>query len=385
MADEVVTSLREDLDAAFEAHAVEEPLETPPETPEPPPETPETPPEPPLDETPEAKAIRERDEAGRFKKGEPKPPETPEPKPVAAKPQIDPKTGKPVVAATPPPVKDRAPQSWKPEAREEWAKLPATVRAEAIRVDREVQKVLQESSEARQGYTKYREAVAPFEQMIRADGVEPLAAVQGLLQTAHMLRYAPPQVKAQGIANMIRSFLPGREGLELLDRAILAANGGVPPGEGGAPPGPPQQFRDPRLDEVLARMEQARQAQEATDMAEAKRQIEEIQGEEFYNDVREDMADLIEVMKKRGVVLSVRDAYNRAIRLNPATSKVLDQREAGARRNGTDRQAATQRARAASVSVRSTPIVPPKVAVKPEGSLRDDLEAAMEAVASAER
>ena len=47
---------------------------------------------------------------------------------------------------------------------------------------------------------------------------------------------------------------------------------------------------------------------------------------EFFEDVREDMADLIEMAEKRGQSLSLEQAYERACAINPEISKVLDQR-----------------------------------------------------------
>src|SRR5262245_20362591 len=48
----------------------------------------------------------------------------------------------PGAAAAPPPQQHRAPTSWKPGAREHWAKLPAEVQAEVVRRETEVAKAL---------------------------------------------------------------------------------------------------------------------------------------------------------------------------------------------------------------------------------------------------
>ena len=155
---------------------------------------------------------------------------------------------------------------------------------------------------SRQGYQKFREAVSPFEGMIRAEGGEVVPAIQGLLQTAHMLRTAPAHVKAQGIARMVQTFLPGREGLELLDATL---SGQAPQAHQQAP----QQFqRDPEVQALLDRVKQAEQARSQRDAAEAQRAVEEISQEEFFEDVRQEMADLIEVAKRRGLALTVKDA-----------------------------------------------------------------------------
>jgi len=264
----------------------------------------------------------------------------------AAAPALAPTEAPKEAAPATPEVKvPKAPQSWKPAAREEWAKTPPAIREEVLRREAEIQRVMQESSDARQGFQRVREAIQPFEQMIRAEGGEPVQAIQGLLQTAYALRTAPPQHKAQMIANMVRSFLPGREGLELLDAALTP---GAAQPQMAAPPMPQQPMRDPRVDQMLAQ-------QQAQAQARAQAALAEVQGEEFFEDVREDMADIIEAGRKRGLDIDLRSAYNRAIRVNPDVAKVIEQREAAQRATSTG---ATQRKAAAS-SVRSTPAAPP--------------------------
>ena len=362
MSDPVVATLREELDAAFDAADTAEPA--PPSTEiqaDPAEATHET------DVAGEAEAerVRKRDEAGRFAKEEAAEKAAAEAKKPAAPPVPAGETPAPEKPAAPSPQIAKAPQSWKPDAREDWSKLTPRVQQEVIRREGEVQRALQESSEARQGYQKFKESVAPFENMIRAEGGEVLPAVQGLLQTAHMLRTAPPQYRAQAIAKMVANFLPGREGLELLDAAL----------SGQAQPGQPQQqqpvMRDPRIDQLLAEREQEQRAKAEAATATARQQVEEIAKEEFFEDVRQDMADLIEVARRRGVALSVKDAYNRAIGLHPEISKVVAQRAAHAARNPVG---STARAKAASVSVRASPAVTPKVGDESSNDLRATLE-----------
>ena len=281
----------------------------------------------------------------------------------AVEPAPAPTEAKPVEPTPTPEVKvPKAPQSWKAVAREEWAKAPPAIREEVLRREAEIQRVMQESADSRQGYQKVKEAIQPFEQMIRAEGGEPIQAIQGLLQTAYALRTAPPQHKAQMIANMVRSFLPGKEGLELLDAALTP---GAHQPQVAHQPIPQQPMLDPRVDQMLAQQRAAAQQR-------AQAQLAEVQGEEFFEDVREDMADIIEAHRKRGVDIDLRSAYNRAIRVNPDVAKVIEQREAAQRATS---NGATQRKAAAS-SVRSTPAASPVVGG--EKDLREIIRAQME-------
>lgn len=350
-----MSDITSDIRAAISTVS-EEPAPAPVETPAPeaapPPEAEVQAVTPSTDEDKAKGEGRPRGPDGKFlpKEGEPAPAAPTEAKPAEAAPAV-------------PEVKvPKAPQSWKPAAREEWAKAPPAIREEVLRREAEVQRVMQESSEARQGFQRVKEAIQPFEQMIRAEGGEPVQAIQGLLQTAYALRTAPPQHKAQMIANMVRSFLPGREGLELLDAALTP---GAAQPQMAQPQMPQQPMRDPRVDQMLA--QQSQQAQ-----ARAQAALAEVQGEEFFEDVREDMADIIEAGRKRGLDIDLRSAYNRAIRVNPDVAKVIEQREAAQRATSTG---ATQR-KAAATSVRSNPASPPVGGG--EKDLREIIRAQME-------
>lgn len=351
-----MSDITEDLRAAIDT-VTAEPAETPAPEAAPPPEV-EVQVDPPS--TAEDKATgegRPRGPDGKFIKTDA------EIKAEAAAPTPAPTEAKPVETAPTPEVKvPKAPQSWKAVAREEWAKAPPAIREEVLRREAEIQRVMQESADSRQGFQRVKEAIQPFEQMIRAEGGEPIQAIQGLLQTAYALRTAPPQHKAQMIANMVRSFLPGKEGLELLDAALTP---GAHQPQVAHQPVPQQPMLDPRVDQMLAQQRAAAQQR-------AQAQLAEVQGEEFFEDVREDMADIIEAHRKRGVDIDLRSAYNRAIRVNPDVAKVIEQREAAQRATS---NGATQRKAAAS-SVRSTPAASPVVGG--EKDLREIIRAQME-------
>ena len=367
-----MADLREALDTAFDTVA-DAPDPAPEAAPpaEPVTDEPGSTPSPEADQQAAPRGDRPRGPDGKFVKGEDAPPAAPAPtkaKDPTAPPAQEakpPATEKPA-APTPPPAA-KAPQSWKPDAREDWAKLPPRVQAEVLRREGEVQRALQESSEARQGYQKYSEAVKPYEQMIRAEGGEPVAAIQGLLQTAYALRHAPLPVKADMIAKMVKAYIPGREGLEALDRLLA----------GEAPAAQPQgqQFRDPRVDQIMTVLEQNKRAAEQATSQRAEQMIAEVQGREFFEDLRLDIADILEGAQRRGLSMTLDEAYHRAARADPTISAVLSQRAEAQRLANPN--GSTQAARRASSSVRSNPAIPPRGDRSP-GDLRADLEAALD-------
>lgn len=326
-------------------------------------------------QTPVEKAAAEaraRDEHGRFapKTATPKAPKlaSGQPKQTApgettdsagAVPPPEAKPDAPAAVATQDALK--APQSWKATVREHWSKLPTDVQAEVARREKEISVAMQESAESRKLADNFKQTVAPFEAMIRAEGADPIKAVGSLLQTAMALRTAPPAHKAQLVANMCKSFgVP----IDLLDAAI---SGQMPTQSQGAVD--PSQLAAQIKADLMREMQQGRQQ---AAMQKGAQEVEAFASKaEFLDDVRHEVADLLEVSARRGQTLSLEDAYNRVVRTHPDISKVLQQREAA--KQAANATASTQRARAAASSVRSQPAT-----VQPAQS-DDSIRAALEA------
>lgn len=354
------SDLRSDLEAAMEQATSAVPEPAPVEQ------------EAPLESAPAAEVAapvetdaeaRARDEKGRFAKKTdgPKveePPAPEQPKPV--------EEAKPPVVAEAPKADVKAPQSLKPVAREQWSRLPAEfepLKQEFARRERETTMALQESAEARQYMQRHKELVAPYEPIMRSMGVDSGQATRVAFQTMAQLISGPPMIKAQTVAEIIRTY-----GVDIA--ALDGILSGQPPQtqqpQYGQPAQTmqPQQFRDPRLDQLLAMQEQRLEQKAA-------QQLEEVKGEEFFDDVREVMADILDTAAKRGVSISLKDAYNRACWANPDVAEVLSQRQAA--RQAANPTGSTQRAKLAASSVKASPVVP---AV---GNNGDDLRSTLEA------
>lgn len=356
-----MATLREALESSVsDLEAAVAPTEDVTADPEPIPDLPAEQPE--TDLAPEKKSVdRDRDPAGKF---------APKSKPDAAMSSGKAAQGKAEVApsptsATPAPAVSkaevRAPQSWKPELREKWNAVPEEVRQEVVRREREVTVAMQEASEARRQLSSVQQMIAPYEGMIRAEGGHPIQAIGSLLQTAAALRTAPPAHKAQIVADLIKQYG--------IDHNMLADS------ISGAGPRyqQEQQYRDPRVDQLQQYIQQQEGQRQQARMAEGQRAVEEFaKSHEFLDDVRQDMAEFIQVAKSRGLTLSLEDAYSRAVELHPGIRDVLRQREEAKARAKAN--ASTQRAKAATSSVRSEPARPGVKDGKP--SLREQLDSA---------
>lgn len=318
----------------------------------------------------ETKADRARDETGKFAKEAKKasakaaPPQPPAEGVKTegadrAAPSVQP------VAPAVEPVK--APQSWKPAAREDWTKVPASIQQEVVRRERETATALQEAAESRKFHQSFQQAVAPFEPMFRARGGDPMRGFQNFLQTVSVLEGGNQVAKAQLLAQFANSYLPGEDGIKLLAQAL----DGQPQQAQQAQPA----YRDPRVDQLLANLQRASQQRQQSIHQKHATDVEAFaKTHEFFDDVREDMAEFVEIAERRGRDLSMEDAYNRAIRLHPEIDNVLRQREAA--KNAANAQASTQRAKAAGSSIKSEPTAQMNGAQSGNSTLDDVMEAA---------
>lgn len=297
-----------------------------------------------------------RDERGRFKTKDAKPPVAPE---TTAEATAEPAQGiQPGPKAEPKAApQERAPASWRPDVREHWSRLPPEVRAEVARREREMQATLQDTAEARRFSEQLQNVIRPYEMFIKAENSNPLQAIDNLMSTAAKLRTGTAPELAQLVAGMVKQFGVGRFGqtfIEQLDSALAGEVPRVDPVQSQV-----QQALQQQLAPVTQFMSQFQQAQAAQQQRMQQEAVSEVQTfierAEFGEDVREEMADLLEVAQRRGRELSLTDAYKQACLTNPRVRAVLEQR---AKAKGAQQlTGAAQRARAAAVSVSGAPTI----------------------------
>lgn len=319
-------------------------------------------------------ASRERDESGRFApKG--KPAAAAQAAPAAAGAQGAAAAAAVGATATPAAPTLKAPQSWKPAVRELVAKLPPEFRPiveESLRRERETSLALQQRAEADKTAGMFTDAVRPYETLIRASGQQPHQYVGTLLQTAHNLLYGPAGAKPDLLADLImQAGVPPDQ----LDRALVARMTGQ---RQAAPQGQQQQFSDPRVDKLLQQLDAAKSERTTSQAAEADQTAEQFAAShEFFEDVRDDMANILDVWAKGGkkqvTQAEMERAYELACNLNESVSTVLGGRKAAS--SVQTARAATAKAKAASSSIRSQPTA--AAAAQPAGR-RAALEAAYE-------
>ncbi len=251
----------------------------------------------------------------------------------------------------PKPQGERPPASWKPEIREHWGSLPEPVRAEIARREVEVQRTLQETAEARKTVESIDRVISPYMSFIKAEGSNPLQAIDNMMSTAAKLRTGTAPELATMMAQLINQFGTGRFGnafIEQLDGALAGQAPRVDPQQAAI-----EQALNQRLAPVQQMLTQFQQAQVYQQQQVAERAQNEvaqfISQAEFGDDVREDMADLLEAAQRKGQSLTLQQAYEKACYLNDSVRKVMQQRQATQGASVTTQ--AAQRAKAAAVSV----------------------------------
>lgn len=270
---------------------------------------------------------------------------------------------------------ERAPASWKPDAREHWSKLPDNVRSEIARRETEVQRTLQDTAEARKTAEAVMRTIAPYEAFIKAENSNPLQAIDNLMATAAKLRTGTAPELATMVAGIVQQFGIGRFGpsfIEALDGALAGNTPRVDPQQAAL-----DQVLNQRLapvQQLLSRFEQAQQAQQQQVAQQAQSEVEQFLARaEFGNDVREDMADLLEAAQRRGQNMTLADAYKKACMMSDSVRSVLVQRQQAQR--GQVQTQAAQRARQAAVSVSGG--APVGALQQPSTDVRSAIEAAI--------
>lgn len=265
-----------------------------------------------------------------------------------------------------------APASWKALEREHWKDVPKAAREAIMRREREVSSTMQQLSDVRKFADNFAQAIYPYRENIRREGATPLGAVQSLMQVASVLQSNDQRSKASQIATLIHRYGVDFETLaEVLESGV-----------GREEPIIQQRVQaaiQPYQEAMQRQQQEAMQRQQQTKSS-VQQELETFRADpknEFFNDVREDMADIMDAEARRGNVITFKEAYDRACKLNPEVSGVMTLRQqSDAAKKRAEEARAKQRA-AKSVQGVSSGGVRKRVAVdNPHDDLRADLEAA---------
>lgn len=245
----------------------------------------------------------------------------------------------------------KAPASWKPATREHWKSIPKEAQAEIIRREREIDTGLQQASAYKKVANEYFNVIKPYEHLIRAQNSTPSQAITNMMQTAARLVQGTRQQKAACVAEIMKNY---DVDVKTLDDILV---GTVKPGDD-----PDAKISDLVKVQLSPVLEFINEVKGSRAQAEQKGQEEvstsfqtfsEDPKNEFFQDVREDMADLMEMAANRGQAMTLEQAYARACQMNTEVSKILSQREI--RKNGELTNQQLLRKKKAASSIKGSP------------------------------
>lgn len=220
-----------------------------------------------------------------------------------------------------------APLSWDEKSKAAWTKLPQEVREQVAKREIEVQRALTYSAGARKFAEDFQKTVQPFAHLIQARGSTPLRAVHNLMNTAAGLTVGTPQQKADIVAEIIVNY-----GLdtELLDSTLAKAleNKGKNVQE-QIPPHLMQALR-PVFDAAnkLKEREEQAQTEAQANAAEAVETMASDPKYPFFNELREEIAEILEVAMNRGRKITMVKAYEMAVNQSDKHRDAMAQRRA---------------------------------------------------------
>ena len=325
-------------------------------------------------------AERARDDAGRFANA---PKVKPGAKPAQPSSTASLAAPSPVTSSNPalkpegeaPPAL-KAPQSWKPLAREKWASLPPEVQAEAVRIESETKQALQGASQYKRLAEGFQQALAPLDGAFRARGLDPMQHIGATMQTESRLASGSPWEKAQTVAEII-----SRYGADV-DLVSKALTGQAPPQGQQTQGQQPGGYQDPRVDQLLGMLQQQSQAQRQQSQVKLAQTIQDwSKDKEFFEDLRDDMAQFHDVAHARGQSMTFDQSYAAALSMpqHEQIRQILEQRKAATA--ATAQAAQVQKQRAASSSIRSQPVTPLRNGARPT-DIRSTISSLFDAASS---
>lgn len=286
---------------------------------------------------------------------EPKPPAAPAstapaaaPAPAAAAPAPAATPAAPAQAPAQPPrfTAEAAPTTWSAAASSQWASIPLSVREEIAKRESDMFRGLElYKGDANVG-REMSKAIEPVTAQLRQHNIPPQAFVSNLVRTHMFLADGriPAETRLEGVNQLLKQY-----GL-----TVAAA-----PKESGTPP-----YEDPQVkslqDTVTTLQSKITESEQRTVQRELQERAAELKrfGDDpshpYFYDVSDEIVLLI---KGSGGAMSLQDAYDRAVQLNPVTrAKEIERLQADAvakaKKDAEAQAAAARKANGARVSSR---------------------------------
>ena len=226
---------------------------------------------------------------------------------------------------------ESAPVGLPPAAREAWKDTPKPVREALAKREKDYEAgIMKYAGQAKKG-DSIDQVIAPYRQLFAMNRTSPPQMIGDVLGTAAMLQMGSPQQKATLVANMVKQF--GVD-IKALDAALVGED---PPEESQF-----EKMLNERLTPLQQQLQQYQHREQQyqqheqqmvqrthQEIASELQQFASNQRNEFYSDVKMDMADIMDMAANRNMNMSLQDAYERACKLHPEISKIIASRSSG--------------------------------------------------------
>lgn len=317
------------------------------------------------------KAEKARDETGKFTSKESATPakaDTQKPLETAASEQEV--AEQPLVTTKGQPIDiNRAPSSWKPAAKAAWAALPEPVRAEIHRRESDALHGYKDVKENADFGQSVKSTLEPYRMLIEAEGGTPERAIADTMRTAALFRVGTPQQKLDAIFDIDKRFNVGLGTYIQSEFNRLAMAQGQPPLQ----PQPQAPYRDDRVDQLMAKMQQEERERAAHAERTSNSAVEnfvnakDAKGEPLYpfvDNVLNDMSDRVSAIRRQNPAMehteALKQAYEAAVWANPETRAVLlGQQQATANQPKETLRKVEKAQRASAVNVPKRGALPP--------------------------
>lgn len=203
---------------------------------------------------------------------------------------------------------DKAPQSWTPKSRERWDQIPEDLRKEIVRREEAGVQGIRQLNERFAPVQRFFDGLSSYIGEAVHHNVDPIQHIASTMQTERALRLGDPRQKFEVLLQVADQYgVPLREIInKSVGEEVLRA------------PQHPQQYQmPPELAQRFQALENAYSTREAANSEEKVSLFSK--GREFFEDVRLQMADMMEA----GLVDNLEDAYDQACWANPSVREVL--------------------------------------------------------------
>jgi hypothetical protein len=254
----------------------------------------------------------------------------------------------------PPATRLKPPASWKPAMREKFSALPDDIQGEILRREVDMSRGMELIADARRFKQDFENKVAPYQAEFASRNVSAMDAFDNYLSTAYKLRHAPPQEKAALVGGLINQY---GVSIEMLDQ-VLVNQQQAPGPTNGAPQGDPnvtyavqqalapyQQFMNGMQQQQIQSVEQTQ-----TEIRDEITTFSQDTANEYYEDVKLEMATFLEAAAQRNQQMTLQEAYDRAILLRPELAEVVARRKLQNEAETRDKAAKAAQAKAVGVA-----------------------------------